>query len=208
MAQVDRKAHWEQVYAQRSPREVSWYQREPVLSLALIRRLGVPLAEPIIDVGGGASTLVDSLLAAGHRHVAVLDISTQALTHARRRLGALAEQVEWYEADVTTFVPPHRFALWHDRAVFHFLTDEASRLGYRQSLERALLPSGQVIIAAFGIGGPTRCSNLPVVNHDVASIGAALGDGFRWIDSVDEAHVTPRGDSQRFGYHQFVRVAR
>lgn len=208
MTQIDRKAHWEQVYAERSPLEVSWYQSEPALSLALIRCSGVSVAEPIVDVGGGASTLVDGLLAAGYQRVAVLDISTQALTHARRRLGAMAEQVEWYEADVTAFVPPQRFALWHDRAVFHFLTDEASRLGYRLSLERALLPGGRVIIAAFGIGGPTRCSNLVVVNHDAASIGAALGDGFQWIESVDETHVTPRGNSQLFGYHQFVRAMR
>lgn len=206
MSDFDPKAHWERVYAERSPHEVSWYQREPTVSLALIRRSGVTADQPVIDVGGGASTLVDALLAGGYRRVAVLDISARALAHARARLGPAARQVEWHEADVTAFKPPHRFALWHDRAVFHFLVDEQSRSRYLEALEGALLPAGLVVIAAFGIGGPRRCSGLPVTQYDGPSLGALLGDGFRLVESVNETHLTPRGDAQLFGCHLFART--
>ena len=206
MIGFDPKAHWEQVYAERSPLEVSWYQREPALSLELVRRSGVATDQPIIDVGGGASTLVDSLLRGGYQRVAVLDISARALAHARARLGPAADRVEWYESDVTVFTPPHRFALWHDRAVFHFLTEESARRRYLRSLEQALLPDGQAIIAAFGIGGPTKCSGLDVVQYDTASLEAALGDSFRLVETIDETHLTPRGDTQRFGYYRFERT--
>lgn len=205
MTDFDAKAHWERIYSERSPLEVSWYQREPTLSLELVRRSGVLADQPVIDVGGGASTLVDTLLAAGYRRLAVLDISARALAHAKARLGAAATQIEWYEADVTDFAPPHRFALWHDRAVFHFLIDEREREAYLRSLDRALLPDGHVIITAFGIGGPTKCSGLDIMQYDAASLGAVLGDSFRLLETVNEEHVTPRGDIQLFGYHHFTR---
>jgi SAM-dependent methyltransferase len=205
MTTFDPKAHWERVYAERAPSEVSWYQRAPALSLALVERSGVAKDDPIIDVGGGASTLVDHLLAAGYQRAAVLDISARALDHARARLGAAAERVEWYEADVTDFTPPHRFALWHDRAVFHFLTEETQRQAYLRSLNEALLPDGQVIIAAFGQGGPTKCSGLDVVRYNPVSLGAVLGDGFRLVEAVSETHLTPAGKTQRFEYHHFAR---
>jgi len=205
MTDFDAKAHWERIHSERSPLEMSWYQREPTLSLALVRHSGVLADHPIVDVGGGASTLVDTLLAAGYRRLAVLDISARALAHAKARLGAAATQIEWYETDVTAFAPPHRFALWHDRAVFHFLTDERERGAYLRSLDRALLPDGHVIIAAFGIGGPSKCSGLDIVQYDAASLGAVLGDSFRLVETVNEEHVTPRGDIQLFGYHRFMR---
>jgi SAM-dependent methyltransferase len=203
----DPKAHWERVYAERPPAQVSWYQREPLLSLALVARSGVAKDQPIIDVGGGASTLADHLLAAGYQRLAVLDIAALALDHARARLGSAAARVEWYEADVTAFSPPHRFALWHDRAVFHFLTDDRGRAAYLQSLDRALLPDGQLIVAAFGIGGPTKCSGLDVMRYDAASLGAVLGDGYRLVETATETHLTPAGKAQLFGYHRFARVS-
>jgi SAM-dependent methyltransferase len=205
MTDFDAKAHWERIHSERSPLEVSWYQREPTLSLALVRQSGVLAEHPIVDVGGGASTLVDTLLAAGYRRLAVLDISARALAHAKARLGAAATQIEWYETDVTAFAPPHRFALWHDRAVFHFLTEEHDRDAYLRSLDRALLPDGQVIIAAFAIGGPSKCSGLNIVQYDAASLGIVLGARFKLLETVSEAHLTPRGDIQLFGYHRFMR---
>jgi SAM-dependent methyltransferase len=208
MLPVDPKAHWDRIYAERSPSEVSWYQSEPTLSLELLRRSGIARDRPIIDVGGGASSFVDRLLATGYQRIAVLDISVQALRHAQARLGAAAERVEWYGADVTTFSPPHGFALWHDRAVFHFLTEAQARRDYVDVLERTLLPDGQVIIAAFGIGGPTRCSGLEVVQYDAAALGVILGEGFHLVDTLQEIHLTPRGASQLFGYHRFARRQR
>ncbi len=206
MTDFDAKAHWERLYSERSPEQVSWYQRKPALSLALIRRSGVAKDQPVIDVGGGTSTLVDHLLAAGYRRVAVLDISAQALAYNQRRLGAAAKKVEWYPADVTTFSPPHRFALWHDRAVFHFLTEAEARRGYLESLQRALLPDGQVVIAAFGLDGPSQCSGLDVARYDAASLAAALGEAFALLESVEETHLTPAGTPQRFGFHRFARA--
>lgn len=205
MPSFDPKAHWDRIYAERSPAEVSWYQSEPTLSLELVRRSGIAPDRPIIDVGGGASNLVDHLLAGGYQQIAVLDISVRALGHAQARLGPSAERVEWYEADVTAFLPPHRFALWHDRAVFHFLTEAQARRDYVQVLERALLPDGQAIIATFGIGGPTKCSGLETVQYDTAALGAILGEGFRLVESLHETHITPRGATQLFGYHRFAR---
>lgn len=207
MTGLDAKAHWERIYTERSPQEASWYQQEPALSLALLRRSGVSKDQPIIDVGGGASTLVDHLLAARYRRAAVLDISPLALAYAQRRLGAAAAKVEWYPADVTDFWPPHRFAIWHDRAVFHFLARAEARRGYLESLQRALSPDGQVIIAAFALDGPTQCSGLDVVRYDAPSLTATLGEGFTLLESEEETHLTPAGVTQRFGFHRFARAA-
>lgn len=201
----DRKAHWEAVYTDRSPGEVSWYQAEPTLSLEQVRRAGIPLDAPLIDVGGGASVLVDRLCAAGYRRVAVLDVSDRALEHARQRMGAMAEAVEWYAADITAFTPPHGFALWHDRAVFHFLTDAGDRERYLKTLNRALDPGGHVIIAAFAMGGPTRCSGLDIVQYDAGSLARTLGPAYTLLETQPEMHTTPGGATQQFGYHRFVR---
>lgn len=202
---MDRKGHWEQVYRDKSPLEVSWYQAEPALSLALIEATGCPHDAAIIDVGGGASVLVDRLLEAGYRHPAVLDLAGAALEHARRRLGARADAVEWFEADVTTFDPPHAFDLWHDRAVFHFLTEVDDRHRYRDTLLRALCPGGHLILAAFAVGGPERCSGLEVVQYDVDRVLALFGDDFDLIETREESHQTPGGAAQRFGYFRLVR---
>lgn len=201
----DRKSHWENVYGDKSPLEVSWYQKEPVLSLQLIHDSRLPLDAPIIDVGGGASLLVDCLCSEGYSHVGVLDISGKALAHAQERLGDKAKAIEWYEEDVTLFRPVHRFALWHDRAVFHFLTDAADRRKYADTLKHALLPGGHVIIAAFAIGGPTQCSGLDIVQYDAEKLMAELGEDFELIEEASELHVTPAHAEQCFLYFHCIR---
>ncbi|MBN1238690.1 MAG: class I SAM-dependent methyltransferase, partial [Gammaproteobacteria bacterium] len=161
-----RRRHWQRVYSERSPADVSWYQSEPVLSLQFVRRSALSKHAPLIDVGGGASVLVDRLLAEGFTRVAVLDISAAALEHARRRLGDAAERAEWHEADVTDFQPPHPYVVWHDRATFHFLTEPEDRARYVDTLKRSLEVDGHAILATFALGGPDRCSGLDIVQYD------------------------------------------
>lgn len=199
------RQHWENVYSRQSAQEVSWYQRSPDLSLTLIARSGVRREEPVIDVGGGASTLVDGLLARGYRDVSVLDIATSALAVAQARLGLRAAAVHWLEADITRFVPSRRYSLWHDRAVFHFLTQADSRRHYRKALLEAMAPGGRVIIAAFAMGGPTLCSGLPIEQYDAEKITQELGADFKPLETVQELHTTPAGDTQAFNYFHFRR---
>ena len=197
---TDRKQHWEQVYTNKSALEVSWYQAEPRLSLELIQRSGIGKNAALIDVGGGASLLVDRLQADGYRQLAVLDISGAALAVARQRLGAHAAAIEWYESDVTQFIAPHPFSLWHDRAVFHFLTAAEDRQRYVEVLKRTLVSGGHVIIAAFALGGPTRCSGLEIVQYDAAKLKAELGANFHLEEEQTETHLTPAGKEQKFGF--------
>lgn len=202
---TNRKIHWDQIYADQSPLQVSWYQSEPALSLKLIQKTGLTKAAPIIDVGGGASVLVDRLYDQGYKRLAVLDISATAMSHAQKRLGEKARGVEWYEADVTTFIAPHTFILWHDRAVFHFLTEPADRKKYLEALKRTFTPGGHAIIAAFAIGGPTQCSGLDIVQYDANKLTAELGGGFLLVEEAEEIHITPTGREQKFGYFLFSR---
>ncbi|KPK38214.1 MAG: hypothetical protein AMJ69_09015 [Gammaproteobacteria bacterium SG8_47] len=204
---MDPKAHWERIYQDRSPASVSWYQREPTLSLAMIKRCALGREEALIDVGGGASVLVDRLLLAGYENVTVLDIAASALAHARARLGETAGSVTWIESDVTVFDPPQVYALWHDRAVFHFLTDADDRRRYVAALKRALRPDGHLILAAFSIGGPTRCSGLDIVQYDAHKLGTELGPAFSLQEECDEVHRTPGGAEQRFGFFRFAYTA-
>lgn len=202
---MDRKQHWEQVYAQKPPTEVSWFQPRPEYSLRLIAAAGVDKSQPILDLGGGASRLVDNLLDEGYRDVSVLDISAAALQHARNRLGTRAAQVTWIEADATVFEPPQTYVLWHDRAVFHFLTDPAERQAYRQRLARGLRSGGHLIIATFALDGPERCSNLPVQRYSPETLSAELGGDYTLVESTTEVHVTPAQKEQRFVYCRFVK---
>lgn len=198
------KDHWNQAYEANPPDDVSWFQREPTLSLQLINRARNAKSGGVIDVGGGASVLVDHLLDAGFENMAVLDISGAALNHARKRLGPRAGQITWFEADITVFQSPRQFAVWHDRAVFHFLTEKADRQKYVEALKRALMPAGNVIIATFAIDGPQKCSGLPVARYDAASITAELGGDFRLVEETREIHVTPWQTEQKFDYFRFV----
>ncbi len=197
---MERKSHWEQVYRDRDPDRVSWYQPYPTVSMALIQSTGLPPEARILDVGAGASVLVDCLLDAGYQQPAVLDVSGAALEAARRRLGERADAVEWYEHDVIGFQPPHPFDLWHDRAVFHFLTDESDREQYRRTLARALAPGGRLVIGTFAADGPLRCSGLEVARYDAAALAAAFGTDFELVDSVRDVHVTPAGAEQAFTF--------
>lgn len=197
------KLHWENVYRNKSPLEVSWYQQEPVLSLSLIDNADLARDAAIIDVGGGCSTLVDRLCDAAYTDISVLDISGSALEHAKARLKHRADTVHWYEQDITRFEPPHRFALWHDRAVFHFLTDRKKRERYVDVLRKALEPLGHIIIMTFAIGGPSKCSGLDIVQYDWGKLSSELGTGFKLIATGDEVHHTPAGGHQKFAYFHF-----
>jgi len=203
---MNRKEHWNQVYQTKGPLNVSWYQARPETSLQLIAATGIGLEDELIDVGGGASTLVDCLLTAGFQRVSVLDVSAAALVHARQRLGTRADLADWFEADVTTFVPPRPLALWHDRAVFHFLTDPADRRRYVETLSRALISNGHAIIATFSTKGPSKCSGLEVMQYDAHSISAELGRRFELVEQVSENHHTPLETEQQFSYFLFRKT--
>lgn len=194
------KPHWEGIYRDKAPDSVSWYQEHPGYSLELIQAAGIGKGQPIIDIGGGASRLAGLLLGAGYMDLTVLDIASTALAHAQRRLGERAQRITWLEADATDFSSGRRYALWHDRAVFHFLTAPADRQRYLANLRQSLLPGGQVIIATFAADGPEQCSGLPVERYDAKKISAVLGDGFALQESRAEAHRTPAGKTQHFQY--------
>lgn len=204
---MNRREHWNRVYRDKPADRVSWYQQQPAASLELIAASGVGRDAGIIDVGGGASVLVDALLDQGYTGLAVLDVAHSALEAVRARLGDRAALVEWFEADVTRFEPTRRYALWHDRAVFHFLTDAGERAAYVRTLGKALQPGGTVIIATFAPDGPPKCSGLDVVRYDGRSLAAELGASYKLRESRREAHVTPGGMTQPFCYFRFERVA-
>lgn len=205
MSRSDRRSHWEQVYSGRAPDEVSWHQERPESSLRLIDGIGLGSDAAIIDVGGGASRLVDHLVGLGFRHVSVLDIAQAALDEARARLGARAGGVHWICGDVTTEDVGGPYDLWHDRAVFHFLTDPEDRRRYREQLERALPAGGHLIVAAFALDGPEKCSGLPVARYSPETMAAELGAAFERVDDFHEDHVTPAGGTQRFLFCHFRR---
>jgi 2-polyprenyl-3-methyl-5-hydroxy-6-metoxy-1,4-benzoquinol methylase len=195
--------HWAAVYAKKDPHDVSWYQAEPALSLALIERAAHAPAR-VIDVGGGTSFLADRLLARGY-HVGVLDVSERALAVVQARLDTAAQDVEWFVADATSYVSPHVWDVWHDRAVFHFLVHARDRAAYRLALTAATVPGSAVIIATFGPDGPERCSGLPIVRYSPAQLAAELGAGFEAVETAWEVHHTPAGAAQQFVYCRFVR---
>lgn len=198
---MDRKQHWEQVYATKSPDAVSWFQEHADQSLRLIRNTGLDKEAAIIDVGGGASTLVDDLAAQGYTDLTVLDLSAAALAVAKQRLGKYAAAVHWMEGDVTNAeFPGRRFDIWHDRAVFHFLTDPADRQAYVERVMHAVRPGGHVIIATFAEDGPEKCSGLPVMRYQPESLHAEFGEAFMLVDHEKEVHHTPSGATQRFVY--------
>lgn len=195
------KRHWDTVYASKAVDEVSWFQPHPEQSLALLDRAGIQADAPIIDVGAGASCLVDALLDRGFGRVSVLDISAAALAHARARLGPRAAGVTWIEGDIRDVpLPESGYAVWHDRAVFHFLTDPAHRRAYLAQVRRALRPDGCLVVATFAPDGPSQCSGLPVVRYTPEALMAEFGDTFRLMEHVAEAHHTPSGKVQHFIY--------
>ena len=198
-----RQRHWQAVYSSKRENEVSWFEETPALSVQLIEATGATKASAIIDVGGGASRLVDTLLAAGYADVIVLDIADSALDAARARLGDLASRAHWIAADITRWKNERRYDVWHDRAVFHFLTEPADRAAYFERLAASLAPGGHAIIGTFAPDGPERCSGLPVVRYDEASLARSMPAGFAPVGSQRFEHVTPWGAVQSFQFTTF-----
>ncbi|KAA0070121.1 class I SAM-dependent methyltransferase [Rhodanobacter sp. T12-5] len=205
---MNRQPHWESVYTTKATDAVSWYRPHLDRSLALIEQVASDRHAAVLDVGGGASTLVDDLLARGYRDLSVLDISAEALSIARNRLGESANAVTWLSVDlIDAPLQKARYDLWHDRAVFHFMTEVDQRVNYVRQLTHALKPGGHAVLATFGPDGPMKCSGLDTVRYDIEGLMRALGDGFALIDSTLELHATPFGNTQQFLYALFQRVS-
>lgn len=204
---MSRKEHWESIYKEKSPVQVSWFQKEPTVSLSLIRNLPLKKYENIIDVGGGASTLVDCLVKEDFKNITVLDLSSNALSLAKQRMGNKAALINWKVEDVTSYVSERVYSLWHDRAVFHFLTEKSDREKYMKVLEASVRDGGFVIIAAFSIGGPAKCSGLDVVQYDAEKLQKEIGPNFNLVEERSETHTTPAGMEQSFEYYVFNKKA-
>jgi len=198
---MDAKTHWEKLYKTKEPEAVSWYRAHLETSVALIERAAHSGSASIIDIGAGESTLVDDLLARGYENITVLDISQTALDVTKKRLGPLAEQINWIVADITLVELEARgYDVWHDRAVFHFLTSMEQRASYVRNVMKAVKPGGHVIVSTFGPEGPTKCSGLEVSRYDAQSLHGEFGPRFRVVESSEELHHTPFGTTQQFLY--------
>jgi 2-polyprenyl-3-methyl-5-hydroxy-6-metoxy-1,4-benzoquinol methylase len=201
MSADDAKTHWEKVYTTKAPDQVSWYRPHLELSLSLIQRAAGGTSASIIDVGGGESTLVDDLVERGYQNITVLDISQAAIDVTKERLKEASDGVHWITADVTTVgLAPSAYDVWHDRAVFHFLTSMEKRIAYVNSVARAVKQGGHVIISTFGPEGPTKCSGLEVMRYEAESLHHEFGARFRLVQSCKELHHTPFGTTQQFLY--------
>lgn len=198
---MDAKTHWEKIYVTQAPDSVSWYRKHLAKSLALIERAAESRSASIIDVGGGESTLVDDLLLRGYTALTVLDVSQTAIEATKKRLGSAAELVRWLTGDIVeTDLEPHAYDLWHDRAVFHFLTSQQRRLAYVRQVARAVKRGGHVVISTFGPEGPAKCSGLEVMRYDAESLHEEFGGRFGLEASFEELHQTPFGTTQQFLY--------
>ena len=198
---MDAKTHWEKVYTTKEPEAVSWYREHLETSLALIERAAPSRLVSIIDIGAGESTLVDDLLARRYENITVLDVSQTAVDVTKRRLGLLARQVKWIVADITQVqLESFAYDVWHDRAVFHFLTSIEQRAAYVRNVAKAVKPGGHVIVSTFGSEGPTKCSGLEVMRYNAESLHGEFGPRFRLVESSKELHHTPFGTTQQFLY--------
>jgi len=197
---VSRKEYWDHVYETRSPTELSWFQPVPSRSMTMIRDTGVPTEAPIIDVGAGVSTLVDVLINSDYSNISVLEISVSAIAECRMRIGDDASRVKWLQADVLEWTPKGRYYLWHDRAVFHFMTDQAHANKYLDAMRTALVPGGYFVLATFGPEGPDRCSGFDVQRYSIEELTHLLEDNFELTSYEMEDHTTPTGNVQQFLY--------
>lgn len=202
---MNRAEHWNAVYAAKTDHQVSWFEPEPSVSLAMLDAAGLLATHSVIDIGGGNSRLVDGLLARGLSRVTVLDVSAEAIARSRERLGPAASLVTWLVADVTGDWTPPAVDLWHDRAVFHFLADAADRTRYVERLYEAVKPGGAAVIATFAPDGPEKCSGLPVVRYSAGQLAETVGAGFELEDALLHVHETPWGSAQSFQYTRFRR---
>jgi ubiquinone/menaquinone biosynthesis C-methylase UbiE len=198
---MNSQSHWEKIYAEKAPEAVSWYRPHLEKSLSLIEQIAPRTSAAIIDVGGGESTLVDDLLARGYENVTVLDISQAAIDASRKRLGSASERISWLVADITKVeLDASAYDVWHDRAVFHFLTAGSDRVAYVRQVARAVRRGGHVIVSTFGPKGPTKCSGLDVIRYDADSLHREFGVQFQLLESSQELHQTPFGTIQQFLY--------
>ena len=205
---MNQKDHWQQVYSTRQTESLGWYKPHLATSISWIKALNLDVEDPVIDIGGGASTLVDDLLELGHRSITVLDISDNATSTARRRLAKKAELVTWLEGDITSIdLPTNYYALWHDRAVFHFLTEQEQQQKYRHNLLTSLKPGGYLVIGTFAPEAPAICSGLPVQRYSQEQLVKVLGEEFELMRHQKELHITPGGVEQMYIYCQFRKTA-
>ena len=205
MTASDRQSHWQTVYLTKGEQEVSWSQPDPQPSLQLIESVAASPDAAIIDVGGGASRLVDALLTRGFHALTVLDLSEAALASAKARIGSASDAVRWVAGDATVWQPRHIFDIWHDRAAFHFLVEERDRAAYLDRLHHGVRPGGHAIIGTFALDGPAKCSGLPVARYDPATLSRTIGPAFELIAEVPHRHVTPWGATQSFQFSVFQR---
>ena len=202
---MDKQAHWQHVYKTKAATEVSWTQRTPLTSLGMIKSVNVAKDTPIIDVGGGDSRLVDALLDRGYTNITVLDISQEALDKVKSRLGDKADQVTWVCADITEFKPKQQYGLWHDRAVFHFLTSSEDVETYYKLVESAVLPKGYIAMGTFSMSGPEKCSGLPVTRYSGSSLKHVFNGAFEQLKSFTDLHTTPFNTTQHFLFGIFQK---
>ena len=205
MQNINHKDYWQKIYQQKSSESLSWYQQQATQSFQLIKKSVSHLADPVIDIGSGASVLVDELVDAGFSQLSILDISAAALEVSKQRLANAGKDIEWCVDDVTKFIPSRQYRVWHDRAVFHFLTTMQDRRAYVETLSQALMPGGYAVISTFSIGGPNKCSGLPVVQYDAEKLSVALGDGFTLLEYLIENHLTPEKLTQPFSYFRLQK---
>lgn len=204
---MDKKTHWEDIYNEKKPDQVSWYKPHLDLSLRILANAGLNPSSRVVDVGAGASTLVDDLIGFGVKSLAVLDISREALAVSKARLGQQANSVEWIESDITQAkLHKAHYDIWHDRAVFHFLTNAEDRRRYVAVMTEALKPQGQLVMATFSLEGPPRCSGLDIVRYSPQTLHAELGKDFRLAEALEEEHQTPFNTTQKFIYCRFQKV--
>ncbi len=199
--------HWDHVYRTKAPDSVSWYQPSPEPSLQALDRFHVPTTASLIDIGGGASSLVDQLIDRGWSDLSVLDIAAPALEVAKARLGPSADRVHWEVADIAAWIPDRTYDVWHDRAVFHFLTNTGQRDGYRRAMAAGVSPNGLVVMATFAPDGPERCSGLTVQRYDAPGLLAEMGRSYRLMETWREEHITPGGGKQAFTWCVFRRTS-